>query len=220
MPARLFNFNKSPSGEVAEYAFIDLQTTGLSTKWGEEDRIVQASWLVTDALMREVSRGTRIVWQESLGSLEARQVHHVTEQQMQAYGITEAQLLQELWAAVGEVPYWVCHNVAFDLGILQGTLRRCAPHTLDNLWKKQVICTMQYLPMVMAKQDYVPPYYKLTDLAMHLTGLTKREIMGVDVVSWRNVCLTRISLFILLRDYPDPEGKQGAMPASFYLGGA
>lgn len=214
IPSKNFFVIERSEGKVPEYVFIDLQTTGLSTEPGHEDRILQISWLVVDESFKEVRRDTLMVSQESLGSLEARRVHRITEKQMRQFGISEDEMLEIFWEDCAEVPYWVFHNATFDLGILLGTVERLRPEWEEAVLTKQVICTMRYLSLV---HDMRLPYLNLIDLTAQLTKIPHDELSRVDVISWRNVCLTRLSLYFLLKDYPDPKGEKGALPAYDFL---
>ncbi|MDO5035719.1 MAG: 3'-5' exonuclease [Porphyromonas sp.] len=209
-----YKLERSSTPTKACYAFIDFQTTGLSVVEGDEDRILEASWLVVDEQMLEIRRGLQLVRQPTLGSLEARRVHGITQERIDQFGVDELEMLDELWSSVADVPYWVFHNASFDLAILLGTVRRLRPELEEPILSHPCICTMKYLSLT---TESGAPYLGLVTLAHDLTGIPWSELTRVDMKSWRNVCLTRLCLFVLLKEYPSRAGDKGDLPAELFL---
>lgn len=181
-----------PGGEP-RYAILDFQTTGLNVD-DEGDRILQAAWMIVDAEYRMVRRGICLVAQESVGSLEARAVHGLSSAFVRRYGIPEPVMLSRLWKDIEDVPVWVAHNMAFDMGMLRSSVRRFAPELEETLESRETICTM----IDFIRYEEGERYPALIDLTERLIGWHLSSIALPVPVAWRNVCLTRICLSRLL----------------------
>ena len=191
------------------YFILDLQTTGLSIRQGEEDRIVQAAWLGLDDQYRELCHGVVLVEQSNAGSDEARRVHHLDTHTLQIMGKSEEELLELLLPLIKRSSVLVCHNVRFDLSILLGAIRRLHPTAEYWLKHKEAICTM----VLSAALDphWRHHYRSLTSLTNEYTGISPADMDAIDITGWRNVCLTRICLAQLRLRYPD-ETESGDLP--------
>lgn len=191
-PTPLPRIEKAPEGEAARWMVIDVQTTGLCTEPGHEDRILEASWLILDEQYREVSHQTYRVKQSVKSSPEALKIHGITDTLSSPYSITEAELVAHLLETLGSELTLVGHNIEFDLSIIAATLRRVTPEHVDQLLRLPTLCTMTYL----SKGDDTP-YLTLADLTQQLTGTPLRQFRQLYPPSWRNCYFTRLCLIAL-----------------------
>lgn len=182
------------------WAILDLQTTGLSTTIGQEDLIIEATWLILDKDFRLVKRNTQRVLQETAGSLEAKQVHGITEQDLKSLGITEVQLIQSLREDITDQIILVMHNAAFDLSILRGTVARISPEWLPKLQSINTLCTMNYR---LGQGHSEEKYPSLIALSAELGRISPQTFHSLRPVSWRNCYFTRLCLRELVTQYPE-----------------
>lgn len=198
-----YALEEADPGAMPVYAVIDFQTTGLSTKAGEEDRIIQVAWLVVDRDFRVIKRRLSLVRQTRRSAYEAQMVHHIPFDKIMEYGLPESEVLGDLLGDLSEGVALVFHNAAFDLGILRGALRKCGLCEWDDLARRQVFCTMTFLPELRvgtAEEKFL----SLPNLTAQLTGRPVPKHSFPDTfTAWRNVCLTRICLRRLSELYPD-----------------
>ncbi|MDD7468095.1 MAG: 3'-5' exonuclease [Porphyromonas sp.] len=209
-----------PADELAElrekdpelyprYLILDLQTTGLSIEPGREDRIVQAAWLGLDDRYRELCHGVALVDQPDAGSEEAMRVHHLDTHTLRIMGKSEVELIETLLPLIKHSSVIVCHNVRFDLSILLATLRRLHPTAEYWLKHKEAICTMVLSAALDPHGRH--RYRSLKALTNEYTGISPDDMEVLDIVGWRNVCLTRICLAQLRLRHPD-ETEPGDLP--------
>lgn len=184
---------EAPDGALAHYAVLDFQTTGLDVA---EDRILQAAWLVMDSSFRLVRKGTCIVLQESVGSLEARSVHRLNLGMIERYGMTEEAMVRTILSDISDVPILVAHNMAFDLGVFGAAVNRSMPEIGGELEAKETICTMTDFINIGEGEKYP----SLMELSQKLLGISAIRRWSHDPVAWRNVCLTRACLIRLIAD--------------------
>ena len=191
------------------YLILDLQTTGLSIEPGREDRIVQAAWLGLDDRYRELCHGVALVDQPDAGSEEAMRVHHLDTHTLRIMGKSEEELMETLLPLIKHSSVIVCHNVRFDMSILLAALRRLHPTAEYWLKHKEAICTM----VLSAALDphWRHHYRSLKALTNEYTGISPDDMEVLDIVGWRNVCLTRICLAQLRLRHPD-ETEPGDLP--------
>lgn len=191
------------------YLILDLQTTGLSIRPGEEDRIVQAAWLILDKHYRDIGHRVVVVDQEDAGSEEAQKVHHLDRHTLEVMGQSEEVLIEALLPLLKSAKVIVCHNVRFDLSILLATVRRIHPQAEYWLKHKEAICTM----VLSAALDpmWRHKYRSLKQLTCEYTGISPEDMDRIDITAWRNVCLTRICLAQLRLRHPD-ETEPGDLP--------
>lgn len=205
---------QAPEGAVPRYAVLDLQTTGLSTEQGVEDRIVEASWMILDADLSEISHHIIRVQQPDVGDYKARKVHRLTPEILQYTGEPEQEALRQLWESIKEVPLWVFHNAHFDLSILRGGLQRLMPEALPHFLEHPALCTMLALVGDLDHGDKYKSLHRLFDFffpnQIHVMRLP-------SVVSWRNVCLTRACLNEIVTCYHEYLEEDGERKVSYYI---
>lgn len=183
---------KAKETAVAKWVILDLQTTGLNTNEGKEARIVEASWAILDEDYRLITRHTYRVRQQDASSPEAVHIHGITDTLHTPFSITEEELLERWFSDLSEDITLVGHNIAFDLAILLGTVRRLTPERIAPLEKLPTFCTMTYLctsPEIR--------YPRLVHLTEELTGIPPQLFFTLHPVSWRNVYFTRLCLIHL-----------------------
>ncbi len=183
------------SGAVPSWMILDLQTTGLSTKSGFEDHIVEASWLLLDEKYHEISRHTVWVKQDSLGGDEARSIHEVSEETLAKCGISERAFLEIFFQELPDKITLVMHNVAFDLPILRSTILRVMPESVERIDACPTFCTMKYL---VEEKECLEYYPRLLQLSEYLLAITPTEFYSIRPVSLRNVYYTW-QCFVALR---------------------
>lgn len=207
-----------PDGDRSKphYLVLDFQTTGLSTVRGNEARIVQAAWLILDSSYQDLGHGIVLVSQPDAGSSEARQVHHLDSETIQALGITEEKLLNKLLPLIAQAEVIVCHNVRFDLSILLGTVRRIRPEAEEWIVRKRALCTMV---LSAALETPAHSYLSLISLASSYTGIDPSTLGQIDVVGSRNVVLTRVCLMHLCQHHPDETAADRLPLVAHYISG-
>lgn len=180
-------------GAVAKWMVVDLQTTGLNTEEGEEDRILEASWALLDEQYRLITRHTYRVQQEVSSSPEAFRVHGISDTLQTPYSITEKELVKRWFSDLTPGATLVGHNIAFDRAILLGTVRRVAPNLATKLEQLPTFCTMTYL-----RTSPDTPFPSLIHLTEELAGIPPHLFYSLRPISWRNVYFTRLCLLHLL----------------------
>lgn len=214
LPREIFFFPKADEEATPQYAFIDVQTTGLSTTDGAEDWIVELSWLITDEHLNEIKRGCKRVFHDSSGTLEARRIHGITSRELQLTGIDESLVIKLFLNDVEKARTWVFHNAGFDLSILRASIRLFHPDFIPSLMQKNTFCTMTASPVERLSDHR---YLSLIDLTAKLYGFPANSIKRNGIVSWRNVCLTRACFSELRVKYPNNEAFFNGLAASEYL---
>lgn len=180
---------KAESGAIAKWFVLDLQTTGLSTERGAEDLIVEASWLLLDAKYRLIRQRTLRVLQSYSGSLEAREGHGLSVEDLRNHSVTEARFVEQLLADLHPGTTIVMHNAEFDKAILRGTVERVAPDALSIVDSHPIFCTMTFL-----QSDHYP---SLAILTSSVTPFTQAQFRSIRPISYRNAYFTRHCLIAL-----------------------
>jgi len=130
-----------------KYLFFDTETTGLprnykapytdSSNW---PRIVQLSWLVADDAGVILKESDYIIKVDFPIPIEASRVHGITNIIAESKGTIITEVLTKLLSDFSDIKYLVCHNVNFDLAILQSELYR---HNLAHQIEIPTFCTMK-----------------------------------------------------------------------------
>lgn len=129
------------------YITIDIETTGLpanfngmitdSANW---PRVVQLGFVVTDQHGTEMHSSENLIRPDGW-IMGATHIHGITQEQAQAKGITIATALTKLTSWAHTCRAIVCHNVDFDLPILQAEYYRAG---LLHCYKgKLIYCTQK-----------------------------------------------------------------------------
>ena len=198
-----FDLEEAPEGAAGKFAVIDFQTTGLTLEEGAEDKIIQAAWLLLDEDFRVLSRRLSLVRQTEASGVEAEQIHHIPYEKILRYGLPEETVLEDLWQEITGEVVLVFHNASFDLGIWHAALSRLAPEQASDLEEKETFCTMTFFPELSAG-DREEKYLTLGALTCRLTGEEPANpAYSRGLTAWRNVCLTRVCLRELFRQYPE-----------------
>lgn len=194
-----FSIAPAPIGAQPKWLVMDLQTTGLSTVKGDEDRILEATWLVLDGAYRLIRRRTIWVQQESLGGEEARSVHHLSGKELERDGVSELDFLTCFFADLPASPITlVMHNAAFDFPILRAMVVRLLPSRVADLDRCPQFCTMKY---PVEELGYGERYPRLSELSMRLLGISSWQFRALSPVSWRNAYFTRRCLIALIEEH-------------------
>ncbi len=99
------------------FLFIDTETTGTNTS---SDRSVQIAWLLTDVSGREVKRSNQIIYPEGFTIPQgAERIHGIGTARALEIGVPIKRALKDLKEALSETELIICHNVQFDLAILE-----------------------------------------------------------------------------------------------------
>lgn len=181
-----FLLPSADEGAVPHFAFIDVQTNGLHCIDGTPPDLLQICWIVTDKEYRVILTRTRYILQKDLGPSTAQKVHKITKDKLIQEGESERRVLEDFIKECGEVPHWVFHHAAFDLSVL------------EHAWAKQqeslsvgahIHCTMMYRSLQTKQSEKYP---SLLELSSDLLGYSSEKIERMDIVAWRNACLTRL----------------------------
>lgn len=183
---------KAPEGMKVTFTILDVQTNGLISERGNIPDPIQISWLNLSSDFRAISHKTFLIQQEYLGDLFAHRVHKTDALQLAEYGKEEVEVSKKLLDILSSSSVLVFHNAEFDVQVLYQMLsRHYSEEVLHVLKQKKTVCTMRFEEHLY-NQEY--RYSRLTHLAHHLSGIPLPTLSDHPVISWRNVCLTRICL--------------------------
>ncbi|MFN8369381.1 MAG: 3'-5' exonuclease [Bacteriovoracaceae bacterium] len=129
-----------------KYLFFDVETTGLPKNYkapytdvANWPRIVQLSWLIADE-MEVVKESDNIIKVDFPIPLEVSMIHGITNEITEAKGKTLLSVSTEFLNDLKSVDVIVCHNISYDLTVLQAELVRLK---LDPNITKKTFCTMK-----------------------------------------------------------------------------
>lgn len=130
-----------------KYLFFDTETTGLPKNYRSSytdisnwPRIVQLSWLVADEEGIVLKESDCIIKVNFPIPIESSRVHGITNSISEEKGIEINKALTDLLSDLNGVSRLICHNVNFDLPILQSELlRNNLKHEIDI----PTFCTMK-----------------------------------------------------------------------------
>jgi DNA polymerase III epsilon subunit-like protein len=130
-----------------KYLFFDTETTGLPLKYKAPyteitnwPRIVQLSWLIADTEGTVIKESDYIIKVDFPIPAEASRVHGITNAIAESKGTMITEVLTDLLTDLNRVNRLICHNVNFDLPIVQSELYR---HKLEHRIALPTFCTMQ-----------------------------------------------------------------------------
>lgn len=114
-----------------KYLFFDVETTGLPRKYKAHysdlpnwPRIVQLSWLISDPDGKILSEVDHIIKVDFPIPADATRIHGISNTIAETKGIPILEALNAILKAMAEIDWIICHNVAFDLAVLQSELLR------------------------------------------------------------------------------------------------
>lgn len=135
-----------------KYLIFDTETTGLPTRWGAHytetevwPRIVQLSWIVAEDDKLIVESDNIIKCDFDIPK-QASDVHGITNEISQEKGLKLDYVLDMFWDSVKEVDTLICHNINFDLPIIQCEMFRCGcfeSEIRDLFQDLEMFCTMK-----------------------------------------------------------------------------
>lgn len=130
-----------------KYLFFDTETTGLPRNYRAPytdvlnwPRIVQLSWLIADQEGAVLKESDFVIKVDFPIPVEASRVHGITNAVAEAKGVLITEVLNTLLTDLSGVDRLICHNVGFDLSILQSELYR---NKLKHEIKIPTFCTMK-----------------------------------------------------------------------------
>ena len=128
------------------HLFFDVETTGLPinyrapyTQVENWPRIVQLSWLIADSEGKILKESDNIIKVDFKIPRDASRIHGITNAISLQKGIPLAQAVGEFLADAATADCLVCHNVGFDLAVLQSELMRAG---MEHKITKKTFCTM------------------------------------------------------------------------------
>lgn len=126
--------------------FFDTETTGLPTRYkahySDTDcwpRIVQLSWLIANDVGKILAESDFIIKVDFKIPREASRIHGITNEISQKKGVPINMALNSFLEDLKKVDRIVCHNVGFDLPVLQSELYR---NDLEHDITQPNFCTM------------------------------------------------------------------------------
>jgi DNA polymerase-3 subunit alpha/DNA polymerase-3 subunit epsilon len=134
-------------GAQMNFLFFDTETTGLPLNYkapytdiSNWPRIVQLSWLIANEDGTILKESDYIIKVDFPIPKEASQVHGITNLVAAKKGIIITEVLNTLLNDLNGMNHLICHNVNFDLTILQSELYR---HNLHHQINIPTFCTMK-----------------------------------------------------------------------------
>lgn len=129
------------------HLFLDVETTGLPSNYNAHytqvdnwPRVVQLSWLVASPNGEVLKESDNIIKVNFPIPREVSRIHGITNAISEKNGIPIISALKSFLSDLSEADYLICHNVDFDLPILQAELVRTKlPHKIQ----KETFCTMK-----------------------------------------------------------------------------
>jgi DNA polymerase III epsilon subunit-like protein len=129
------------------YLFFDTETTGLPrnykahyTDTSNWPRIVQLAWLLADSNGTILKESDFIIKVDFPIPEEASRVHGITNAVAEAKGVIISEVLNSFLTDLNNSDKLICHNVSFDLTILQSELFR---NQLTHKIETPTFCTMK-----------------------------------------------------------------------------
>ncbi len=126
--------------------FFDTETSGLPTKYKAHyadiecwPRIVQLSWLIADDFGKILAESDYIIRVDFEIPREASRIHGITNEISDKKGVPINQALKAFMIDLKKANRLVCHNVGFDLPVLQSELFR---NEFDPEIEHPSFCTM------------------------------------------------------------------------------
>ncbi len=126
--------------------FFDTETSGLPTKFKAHysdtecwPRIVQLSWLIADDAGKILSESDFIIKVDFEIPIEASRIHGITNEISDKKGVPINQALKIFANDLSQADRLVCHNVGFDMPVLQCELFR---NDFDHEISHPNFCTM------------------------------------------------------------------------------
>lgn len=126
--------------------FFDTETTGLPTKYKAHysdldcwPRIVQLSWLIADDNGEILAESDFIIKVDFEIPVEASRIHGITNEISDKKGVSINLALEAFRSDLKKIDRLVCHNVGFDLPVLQSELYR---NNFDHEIDHPNFCTM------------------------------------------------------------------------------
>jgi DNA polymerase III subunit epsilon len=111
--------------------FFDTETSGLPNKYKAHysetenwPRIVQLSWLIADSEGAVLSEADYIIKVDFEIPKEASRIHGITNAVAEKKGVLINEVLKAFLTDIDKIDRLICHNVAFDLPVLQSELYR------------------------------------------------------------------------------------------------
>jgi len=111
--------------------FFDTETSGLPNKYKAHysetenwPRIVQLSWLIADSEGAVLSEADYIIKVDFEIPKEASRIHGITNAVAEKKGVLINKVLKAFLTDIDKIDRLICHNVAFDLPVLQSELYR------------------------------------------------------------------------------------------------
>jgi len=130
-----------------KFLFFDTETTGLPIKYkapytetSNWPRIVQISWLIANFEGEILKESDFIIKVDFPIPLEASRVHGITNDIAETKGTVMIDVLTNFIADLNGINQLICHNVNFDLPIIQSELYR---HKLQHQINIPSFCTMR-----------------------------------------------------------------------------
>jgi DNA polymerase III alpha subunit (gram-positive type) len=130
-----------------DYLFFDVETTGLPQNFKAHysntknwPRIVQLSWLTSDKEGNIIQESDNIIDVDFLIPREVSKIHGITNKVAKEKGRPLLEVLNEFLQTMKTSKVIICHNVDFDMPVLQSELFR---NGIDADIKKKKFCTMK-----------------------------------------------------------------------------
>lgn len=155
---------------------IDVETSGLPSKRScsfkeldafQDARIIELAYVILSADLDQVMK-ERSLLIRSVDVINNSDIHGITMEDLRREGVSITSALDQLAKDLESVNTIVAHNLEFDLKILRSEIYRQYGNgpLLDDIAKKQNICTMLYGKEIMQ----VKKWPKLKELYAFLTG--------------------------------------------------
>ncbi|MBI3573223.1 MAG: 3'-5' exonuclease [Candidatus Kerfeldbacteria bacterium] len=160
---------------IQDFVVLDVETTGLEPSMGDEIIEIAAQKIRGREVVGEfvkMVKGTKRI------PIESQKVHGISQADVDANGLPEAEVLPQLVEFLGS-SIIVAHNAAFDIGFVNSHLRRLNLPELTN----RVIDTIE-----IAKRYCLLASYKLSNVAAFLkVPQPSAHRALVDVITTREV---------------------------------
>lgn len=129
-----------------KYLFFDTETTGLPknykaayTELDNWPRVVQLSWLIAEN-SEVIKESDNIIKVDFPIPDESSRIHGITNEVSEANGRDLVVVLDEILTDIDSSDVLICHNLSFDLAILQSELLRAGKNPEIS---KRMFCTMK-----------------------------------------------------------------------------
>lgn len=129
-----------------KYLFFDTETTGLPKNYKAPysdlenwPRVVQLSWLVSED-GEVIKESDNVIKVDFPIPVQSSNIHGITNEISNTKGRDLNVVLSEMLADIEASEAIICHNLNFDLAILQAELLRAE---LDPVITKKMFCTMR-----------------------------------------------------------------------------